>query len=60
MYMNDVHYYLAGYAPSFDCIMYVSGLDFYPIPGKYVLPCGEGSYVLSALPDHRAQIAMMT
>lgn len=60
LFMNDVHYYLANFRPNYDCAMYISGCDFYPIPGKYVLPCGEGSYTLSALPDFRGQICMMT
>lgn len=40
--MNDVHYYLADYEPDFKCQMLITGLDFYPIPGFYTLPMGEG------------------
>lgn len=42
--MNDCHYYLADYLPTFDCKMYISGLNFYPVPGTYILPEREGSY----------------
>lgn len=42
LFMNDVHYYLSGFSPSYKCTMYISGCDFYPIPGFYTLPCGEG------------------
>ncbi len=48
LYLNDVHYYLAGWAPHFDCSMYVSGIDFHCFPGHYRLPCNEGSYTVFA------------
>lgn len=44
--MNDCHYYLSDYLPSFDCNMYISGINFYPVPGRYVLPEREGAYVI--------------
>lgn len=46
MIMNDCHYYLGDYQPSFDCTMYISGLNFYPVPGKYVLPEKEGEVLV--------------
>jgi len=60
LFMNDVHYYLAQYKPSFACAMYITGCDFYPVPGRYTLPAGEGDYVITALPDFRATIGMRT
>lgn len=60
LFMNDVHYYLSGFSPSYDCTMYITGCDFYPIPGFYTLPAGEGSYVISARPDFSAHVCMMT
>ncbi len=60
LFMNDVHYYLAGYKPAFNCVMYITGCDFYPIPGFYALPAGEGNYTLSARPDFSAHISMKT
>lgn len=40
--MNDCHYYLTDISLEFDCTMYITGAEFYPFPGKYTLPMGEG------------------
>lgn len=47
MMMNDVHYYLGGYSPSYDCTMYISGGLFYGVPGTYDLPFREGRFTVS-------------
>lgn len=60
LFMNDVHYYLADFCPDYPCMMYITGCDFYPIPGFYNLPAGEGDYVLSAKPDYSGSIGMRT
>lgn len=60
LFMNDVHYYLVNFKPSYECTMYISGCDFYPIPGFYTLPAGEGEYVISARSDFSASVGMRT
>lgn len=60
LFMNDVHYYLADYSPSFNCLMYITGCDFYPFPGFYTLPCGEGSVAITSRADYSGQVCMQT
>jgi hypothetical protein len=60
LYLNDVHYYLGGWTPHFDCMMYISGIDFHCFPGHYRLPCNEGSYTVFADDSYKAKISMNT
>lgn len=44
-YLNDVHYYLAGWTPIFPGQVYITGGLFSPIPGYgYNLPFNQGTY----------------
>jgi len=60
LYMNDVHYYLAGFQPCYPCTMYISGLDFYAFPGIYRMPAGEGRYVIRADDNFHGLVSMVT
>lgn len=43
--LNDVHYYLAGWKPKFDGMVYVSGAQFSTVLGSPILlPFGQGWY----------------
>lgn len=48
--VNDVHYYLQDLDFNIvgtNVFLQVSGIDFYPIPGKYNLPGREGCYTIN-------------
>lgn len=40
----DSHYYLHGWRPRADSHVYTVGANFFPVPGHYILPFGEGRY----------------
>jgi hypothetical protein len=55
----DVHYYLAGWKPKNPGQVMVVGGAFHPIAGRYVLPCGEGEFVVGEK-DGQGWLTMFT
>lgn len=56
--MNDVHYYLHGWKPLFQCAdMFISGGEFPILPGCYDLPFGEGKLVVKG--DRRGNSSIL-
>lgn len=58
--MNDVHYYLSDIKLGYDCMMYITGAEFFSLPGIYVLPFGQGRYTLITDKNHDGHVTMNT
>jgi len=44
--MNDVHYYLSGCSSPVNAMYYISGMNFTPHTGEYLLPFSEGNFLV--------------